>query len=90
MQIGRKRSCDIRPECVKLQVWHANWSENLACKLVGKDHVTFDQNVSKYKIEIDILLMYHTEKIDGFNQLEVLIVHFDELRSFNLEFHVNF
>ena len=52
--------------------------------------MTFDQNVSKYKFEFEILLMHHTEKIDGFNQLEVLIVHFDELGRVNLEFHVNF
>ena len=31
-----------------------------------------------------------TEKIDDFNQLEVLIVHFDELGRVNLEFRVKF
>ena len=40
--------------------------------------------------EFEVLLMLLTEKIDDFNQLEVLIVHFDELGKNNLEFHVNF
>ena len=54
------------------------------------EYVTFDQNVSKCKFEFEVLLTLLTEKIDGFNQLEVLIVHFDELGKVNLEFHVNF
>ena len=41
--------------------------------------VTFDQNVSKCKFEFGILLMHHTEKIDGSDRLEFLIVLFDEL-----------
>ena len=52
--------------------------------------MTFDQNVSKCKIDFENLLMHKTEKIDGFNQLEVLLVHFDELGRVNLVFHVNF
>ena len=54
------------------------------------EYVTFDQNVSKCKFEFEVLLKLLTEKIDGFNQLEVLIVHFDELGKVNLELHVNF
>ena len=54
------------------------------------EYVTFDQNVSKCMFEFEVLLMLLTEKIDDFNQLEVLIVHFDELGKNNLEFHVNF
>ena len=54
------------------------------------EYVTFDQNVSKCKFEFEILFMNLTEKIDGFNQLEVLIVHFDKLGRVNLEFRVNF
>ena len=38
----------------------------------------------------EFLSEHQTEKIDGFNQLEVLVVHFDELGRVNLEFHVNF
>ena len=52
--------------------------------------MTFDQIVSKCKFEFEFLLMHLTEKIDGFNQLEVLIVPFDELGRVNLEFQVNF
>ena len=42
------------------------------------------------KFEFEILLMHLTEKADGFNQLEVLIVHFDKLGRVNLEFQVIF
>ena len=52
--------------------------------------MTLEQNVSKYKFEFEILLMHLTEKMDDFNQIEVFIVHFDELGRVNLEFHVNF
>ena len=41
---------------------------------------------SKFKI----LLMHLTEKVDSFNQLEVLIVRFDKLGRVNLEYQVNF
>ena len=51
--------------------------------------VTFDQNVRKCKVRIQILLMHLTEKIDNFNKLVVLIVHFDELGRCLLDFHVN-
>ena len=54
------------------------------------EYVTFDQNVSKCKFEFEIFLMHLTEKVDGFNQLEVLIVHFDKLGRVYLEFQVNF
>ena len=56
------------------------------------EYVTFDQNVQKCEFEFDfeIFLMHLTEKIDGFNQLEVLIVRFDNLGRIILEFHVDF
>ena len=57
--------------------------------LSGK-YVTFDQNVSKLKFEFEVFLMHRTGKIHGFNQLEVLLVHFDKLGRVNLEFRVNF
>ena len=55
-----------------------------------REIVTFDQKVRKNKIEFEILLLHRSGEIDGFNELEVLIVHFDELGRVNLEFHVNF
>ena len=58
--------------------------------LVKTQCVTFDQNVRKCKIEFEILLLHRSGKINGFNELEVLIVHFDEHGRVNLEFHVNF
>ena len=54
------------------------------------EYVTFDQNVRKCKIEFEILLLHRSGKVDGFNKLEVLIVHFDEHGMVNMEFHVNF
>ena len=75
------------------------WHCNLLMKTTGlnediersvREVWTFDQNVSKCKFEFEIFLMHQTEKIDGFNQLELLIVHFDEFGRFNLEFHGNF
>ena len=53
--------------------------------------MTFDQNVHENaKSEFELLLMHLTEKIDDFNELVVLIVHFDERRRVNWDFHVKF
>ena len=51
--------------------------------------VTFDQNLRKSKVGIQILLMLLTEKNDNFNELMGLIVHFDERGRVILDFHLN-
>ena len=45
---------------------------------------------TKSNFIFEFLSEHQTEKIDGFNQLEILIVHFDKLKRVNLEFRVNF
>ena len=54
------------------------------------ENVTFDQNVRKCDIGTRIFLMHLTERIDGFNKLEALIVQFDKVGRVDLEFHVSF
>ena len=54
------------------------------------EYVTFDQKVRKCKIEFEILLLHRSGKINGFNELAVLIVHFDEHGRVNLEFKIIF
>ena len=44
----------------------------------------------KAKSEFEFLLMHLTEKIADFNELMVLIVHFNEQGRVNLDFHVKF
>ena len=45
---------------------------------------------TKRNFLFDFLSEHQTEKIDGLNQLDVLIVHSDKLGRVNLELHVNF
>ena len=42
------------------------------------------------KSEFVFFLMHLTEKVDDFNELMVLIVHFNERGRVSLDFHVNF
>ena len=60
-------------------------------RLIGLsgEYVTFDQNVQKCKVEFEIFLRHRSGKINGFSELEVLIVHFDEHGRVNLEFQIN-
>ena len=51
--------------------------------------MTFDQNLRKCKVGIQILLMLLTEKNDHFNELMGLIVHFDKRGRVILDFHLN-
>ena len=48
------------------------------------EYVKFDQNVSKCKFGFDFLLLHLTGKIDGFYELTVLIVQFNESGLVNL------
>ena len=42
--------------------------------------MTFEQNVGKFEVEIrNFNVRHRSGKIDVFNKLEALIVHFDEL-----------
>ena len=49
-------------------------------------YVTFEQNMSKFKFGFQFLWLHLTGKIDGFYELTVLIVQFNESEMINLDF----
>ena len=53
-------------------------------RTLSRDYVKFDQNVSKCKFGFDFLLLHLTGKIDGFYELTVLSVQFNESGLVNL------